>query len=769
MSEQDLIFENESKKLDVIEKVLPRVDAFEKVTGASIYVNDIDMNRLLFGKALRSEHAHAKIIRIDTSEAERLPGVIAVVTGKDFPVRGGEAIRDQPFLAIDRVRYVGEPVAAVAAESKRIAEKALTLIKVEYENLPAVFDVLQSMKPGAPLIHEDMANYPHIAVLNFVENTNICNYVQQTKGDVEKGFAESDYVFEDTFSTHMISHTPLEPHSAIVRVDLDGTITIWDSTAEPHRLRKDVADSLGIPLTKVRVIVPYVGGSFGVKAGMKAESIAIVLAMKVRGRPVKLVYDRDEVFEATATRHPSVTTIKTGVKKDGTIVARQMRIVYDTGAYAEKGPTVTLRGVLAGAGPYKIPHVKIEGYCVYTNHPVAGAFRGYGTPQPVWAYESQIDIIAKKLNLDPLELRLKNVLDEGDVNPIGQVVHGVGLKECLRKAAEGVQWYAHKDRDTGRGIACSVKSTKTPSSSAAFVSVEQDGSITVLTSTTEMGQGCKTILTKIVAEELGLPVEKVKISYPDTDTTPYDSSTSSSRSTFHMGNAVRLAAEDVKRQLKELASKILRVPAEKLEVKGGRVHVKGSPELQLSIPQLIGRAYAGGSIVGRGNYYSSDIGKHRGLHSDPPAYWMYGAQAAEVHVDKETGQIDVLRIAAAHDVGKAIDTVCCEQQIEGGVAQGVGFALLEEMTLSDGKILNANLHDYKIPTSLDVPKTMPIIVEAPINEGPFGAKGVGELPTAPTAPAIANAVCDAIGVRIKNLPLTPENVLKAIEEEKESS
>ena len=447
------------------------------------------------------------------------------MTGKDFPVRGGEAIRDQPYLAIDKVRYVGEAVAAVAAVTEKIAEEALTLIKVEYEKLPAVFDALQAMKPDAPLIHEDMASYPHIPVLNAVKDTNICNYVQQNKGDVEKGFAESDFVFEDTFTTNMVAHAQIEPHGAIALVDLNGKITVWVCNDGPHRLRKDLADALGVPLTKVRVIVPYIGGGFGGKGGLKVEAIAIALAMKVRGRPVKVVLDRDEVFKATAVRHSSVTTIKTGVKKDGTIVARKMKIVYDTGAYAEKGPTVCSMGVKAGAGPYKIPHVKIDGYCVYTNNPVAGAYRGYGTPQPAWACESQMDIIAKKLKLDPLEFRLRNALDEGDVNQLGQVVHGVGVKECLRKAAEAIQWHGRKDKDTGKGIACVIKATKTPSSSNAVVSVEQDGSISVLTSTVEAGQGSRTILTKIVAEELGLPADKVTISNPDSDVTPYDTST----------------------------------------------------------------------------------------------------------------------------------------------------------------------------------------------------------------------------------------------------
>ena len=763
MTRLDLIVEAESKKLDVIENVLTRVDAIEKVTGTAVYINDIEMKGLLFGKALRSIHAHAKILRIDTSKAEKYPGVVAVVTGKDFPITGGEAVRDQPFLAIDKVRYVGEPVAAVAAVTKKIAEEALNLITVEYEKLPAVFNVLDAMKSDAPLIHEDLASYRHLPIVNVVKDSNICNHLQKIKGDVEKGFKESDLVFEDTFTTHKVQHAPIEPHGAIARVDHDGRITIWVTNQGPHRLRKDLSEALGIPLAKIRIILPYLGGGFGGKLGLQVETIAIALAMKVKGRPVKIVYDRDEVFKATSTRHSTVTTIKTGVKKDGTIVARQMKIVYDTGAYADRGPAVCGMGVNDGAGPYKIPHAKIEGYCVYTNNPVAGAFRGFGAPQPAWACESQMDMIAKKLQIDPLEIRLKNALEEGDVNPLGQVVYGVSVKQCLRKAADAIEWHRPKHKDTGRGIACMFKEAGGASSSHAIVSVDQDGSVSVLMSTVEVGQGSRTIMTKIVAEELGLPIDRVVISNPDTDVTPIGEKTTGSRSTFYVGNAVRSAAKDVKRQAKELASTILGEPLGKLRVEGGIIHVTGSPEKDISIPQVIKRACAGSSIIGRGNYYTGDKIKNKEIFPEGIVFLMYGAQAAEVRVDKETGQIEVLKIAAAHDVGKAIDKKCCEQQIEGGVAQGLGYALTEEMVMSEGSILNPNLHDYKIPTSLDVPRITPIVVEVPSSEGPFGAKGLGEPPLVPTAPAIANAVYDAIGVRIKELPLTPENVLKAIE------
>jgi len=387
-----------------------RVDAIEKVTGGATYGDDLRFPNLLYGKALRSKYAHAKILNIDTSKAKKLPGVRAVVTGKDISALGGEALMDYPFLAIDKVRYVGEPIAAVAAVDEEIAEEAINLVEVEYEELPAIFDPLKAIEKNAPLIHEKLSTYRHLPVIHPIENSNICHHVQFIKGDVNKGFDESDFIFEDVFTTQMVQHCAIEPHMAVAQVDPAGGITVWVTNDAPHRLRKDLASALGVPLKKIRVISPpYMGGGFGGKGGLKVETICIALALKTNHRPVKMTLSREEVFTSSLVRHPSIVKLKTGVKKDGRLWAREATVIYDTGAYAEKGPTVTQQGCVAAVGPYKIPHVKVEGYCVYTNKQIAGAYRGYGHPQIAWAHESQMDIIAHKLGIDPVEIRLKTL------------------------------------------------------------------------------------------------------------------------------------------------------------------------------------------------------------------------------------------------------------------------------------------------------------------------------------------------------------------------
>ncbi|MBC7342477.1 MAG: xanthine dehydrogenase family protein molybdopterin-binding subunit [Clostridia bacterium] len=754
----------------IVGQPVTRVEALEKVTGVAVYGADVSLPGMLYAKVLRSPYAHARIKSIDISSALKAPGVRAVVTGEDLPgVLGGEAVKDMPFLAQGKVRYVGEPVAAVAAEDEAAAERALELIRVEYEELPAVLDPLEAMKDGAPLIHPELAKYQHIPAVKPVPGTNILSVDEFGKGDVEAGFAEADYIFEDTFTSHIVQHAPIEPHSVVAQVAPNGKITLWVPNDGPHRLRKDLSDALRIPLHRIRVISTYIGGGFGCKGGLKAEPVAIALALKANYRPVKLVLSREEVFEATIVRHATVITIKTGVKRDGTLVAREVRSVWDTGAYAEKGPTVCRQSTATSAGPYRIPHTRLVGYCVYTNKVIAGAYRGYGTPQVTWAYESQMDIIARKLGLDPLEFRLKNILREGDINATGQVAHSVGVEECLRRAAAAVSWEKqNRPRVTaegkyrGVGIACAGKNTKTPSGSAAFIQLNQDGTANVLTSTVEIGQGAKTIFAQIAAEVLGIPVEKVEVSGPDTDLTPFDASTTSSRSTFHMGNAVKLAAEDIIRQLRQLAAAAWDCPVEQVTMARGQAEANGQV---LTYQDIIKKHYgAGGSILGRGFFYPPEE-KGSGMWSSPSVFWMYSAHAVEVEVDPETGLVEVVKLAAAQDVGRPINPLNCLQQVEGGGVHGVGTAVMEQLLIdSKGRVLNPNLHDYKIPTAMDAPQIEAIIVEAPHRDGPFGAKGIGEVVITPTMPAVANAIEDAIGVRIKDLPLTPEKILKALQE-----
>jgi carbon-monoxide dehydrogenase large subunit len=739
-----------------------RIDAVEKIRGAAIYVADLKLPRMLFARTLRSPHPHARIRAINVEAALKLPGVAAVVTGQDLNALGGEAVRDMPFLARERVRYVGEPVAAVAAEEESIAEAAIQLIEVSYEELPAVFDPVLAAQPGAPLLHEQLEAYEHIGVVQPIAHSNIISVSEEIFGDVAQGFAASDHVWEDTFRMHTVQHGQIEPHCALAQWGVDGKIVVWTPNDGPHRLRKELADALAVPLTRIQVNVPYLGGGFGGKGGLKAEAVTIALAKKVSPRPVKLIMTREEVFSATLVRHAAVVTVKTGVKADGTLVAREVTAHWDTGAYAEKGPTVVKQAMCAAAGPYRIPHVRLVGYCVYTNKVTAGAYRGYGTPQVTWAYESQTDMIGRRLGIDPLDFRLKNLLREGDTMPTGQRAQAIGLEECLKRVAAELRWHERPRPGRGKGLACTYKNTKTPSGSAAHLTLNQDGTVNVLSSTVEIGQGAKTILAQIVADELGIPVRKIVISFPDTDTTPFDASTTSSRSTFHMGNAVRIAADDIKAQLRELGSRLWHCPAQQIEVGDGQAKVRGQEKAAASYEALVKKFYgAGGSILGRGFYYP-EATEGGGMWSAPSVFWMYGVQGAEVEVDRDTGQVKILKLVAAHDVGRAINPVTCSGQIEGGAVHGASSTVAEEVLMENGRILNANLHDYKMFTALDAPEVVPIIVEAPHQEGPYGAKGIGEPVLSPTAPAIANAVEDAVGARIQELPLTCEKVLRAL-------
>jgi carbon-monoxide dehydrogenase large subunit len=756
----------EVERYTTVGKSVQRIDALEKVTGRALYGDDLRFPDALYGKVLRSPYSHAKIKRIDTSEAAKVPGVKTIVAGSDAPYRGGEAIRDQPFLAVGKVRFAGEAVAAVAAETEEIAERAIELIKVEYEPIPSVFDPVEAIKPRAPLVHEELHSYAHMPIVNPVKGTNICAKFEFNQGNIEEGFKDADYVFEETFSFPSGHHAQIEPFMAVAQADVNGKVTIWVPNDAPHRLRKDLADAMGIPFEKVRVITPpYMGGGFGGKGGLKVEMVCIALAMRTHFRPVKIVLTREEVFTSSLMKHAAVVTVKTGVKKDGTIVASHSRLYYNTGAYAEKGPTVTLHGCESGVGPYKIPNAKVEGYCVYTNRPVAGALRGYGLPQSSWAHETLIDMIAVKLGIDPLELRLKNAVEEGSINPTrGDALTSVGLKESLLKAAKEIEWGKPRPPYRGVGIACEYKATKTPSGSAAFVKVEQDGSASIITSAVEVGQGVKTILAQIVSEELGVPVQRINVTTPDTDYTPFDASTTASRATFHMGNAVRLAAKDAKEQLLALAAPVLGVDAKDLEAINGEIRAKGTGR-KISIAEAIKSRYkAGQTVLGRGSYYPEIQGT---MFSARSVFYMYGTQAVELEVDPETGKITILKVAAAHDVGKAINPMACEGQIEGGVVQGIGTAIFEEVKYDDGgRMLNPNFRDYRVPTAADAPEIAPIIVEAAHEEGPFGAKGIGEMTLVSTPTAIGNAIFNATGIRIKDLPITQEKMFDLLKKRK---
>ena len=753
------------KEYSTVGKSVTRVDARDKARGTAIYIVDMKFAGMLHGKVLYSKYPHARIVSIDTSRAKSLPGVRAVITGQDMPFLHGESLHDQPFLAVGKVRYMGEAVAAVAAVDEETAEAALDLIEVAYEELPAVTDPREAMKQGAPILHEKLGEYYHPPVISPVPGTNICNRTQVRKGDIEQGFKEADYIYEDTFTTQMTQHATIEPHAAVCMVTPDGKLTLWGNNDSPYRARREIAVALKLPLHRVRIVgAPYIGGNFGGKGGLKAEAIAVALAWNLRGRPVRVVFTREEEFCSSVVRHPTVITLKTGVKKDGAIVARQTTCLWDTGAYAEKGPTVSRMGGASSAGVYDIPHVSIDSYCVYTNNQVSGALRGYSGPQTAWAYESQMDMIAQRLGLDPVQIRLKNAYDEGSIHSGGQVLHDVTLKTCLNKVAEVMEWGKPSTVPyRGRGIAFGERFIKTPFASAAFLKVNEDGTVDVISSTSEVGQGGETTLCQIAAEELGVPLENVSKAAPDTAYTPFDESTTSSRSTFHMGNAVRLAARDAKEQILQMAGKQMKVPVEELTIKDGNVQVTGKPDTATPIGQVLRRRYgASGSVLGRGFYFPEGLAAEGEYFTFNCIFWMYCAQGAEVEVDPRTGKVKVLRIVAAHDTGTAINPKNCIEQIAGSLSFGLGFAFYEDLIRENGKTINPSFLSYKIPTTLDMAPIEAYLVEPHFEPGPFGAKAIGEPASVPTAPAIANAIADAIGVRITDLPITPDKILAAL-------
>ena len=759
-------------ELSVVGKRVPRVDAREKVTGEAIYAADIKLSNMLYGKILRSTHSHARIVKVDTTEALRLPGVKAVVTSKDLhsDSRYGGFLKDQQPFAVDKVRYIGEPIAAVAATAEEIADKALDLIKVQYEKLPAVFDPEEAMKADAPIIHESLDSY--VGVWNMIKKGNVCTHVKLNRGDVEKGFKEADLVFEDRFTTQIVHNVYIEPHAAVATVDHSGKITVWTSTQGVFSARSMLAEALGVPLAKIRVIAPKIGGGFGGKSSDILIEPACALLSQKTGRPVKIVMTRKEEFIASNPRHACVTMIKSGCMKNGTLVAREIKLIYDTGAMSSTGPLTVCIGVYTAAGPYRIPNVKIDGYCVYTNKINCGAMRGFGAPQATFATESHMDIMAEKIGIDPLKFRLKNGFElRGDVAPTGQVMENVGLKETLRLAARHGMWGKKiEGKNRGRGIACFQFHTG-GYPSCAYVKINEDGTIGLLAEALDIGQGSDTVLCQIAAEELGVPLEDINLITGDTDATPYDLMTVADRVTYTAGNAVRIAAQDAKRQLLERAAQMLEAKVDDLELKDRMVFVKGSPGKMIPLIGLSMEAHyhnRKGPIIGKGVFFPEDEvydpksvegGTDISMHAP-----NYITQVAEVEVDIRTGKVEVLKITTAQDVGFPINPLSLEGQMQGAIVQGIGYALTEGYSVEAGEVLNHSFKEYKIAGALDVPEIETLLVEEKIKEGPYGAKGAGNPPIVPTAPAIANAIYDAIGVRIKDLPITPEKVLKAIKE-----
>ena len=759
--------------LKIVGKDVQRIDVREKATGKAKYALDLTFPGMLIGKILRSPYPHAKIVNINVSKAERLKGIKAVLTGKDVPkVLFGDYLNDQPVLAFDKVRFIGEPVAAVAALDADTAEEALNLIEVDYEELKPIFDPEKALEDNTNLIHDDLWGYERFPVAHPVKGTNICDHYKLRKGDVDKAFKEAYRVYEDRFTTQRVHHCYLESHVIIADVDTSGNIVVYGSLQSPHISRDALARVFEVPASKVRVIVPYVGGGFGGKSKLKLEPISVCLS-QAAGRPVKITMSREEVFTSSVGRHPVIVDIRMGVNRDGEILASRMKIVWDTGAYGDDGPCVSFAAGTVAPGPYKIPNVCVDSYCVYTNQSVGGAMRGFGLPQVTFAHESLMETIAEDLGIDPVEIRLKNAVEEGSESAIGETLHSVGLKETINKVAQATD--LEKKRPVGRGVGIASGHLFTANflPDSAIVRVNDDGSIELFKGSVEMGQGTNIVLSQIVSEVMDIPVDEISTAMIDTEFTPHAWGTISSRQTFCSGNAVKIAAEDARKQLFDVAADKLKASPDDLVCAHGRVFVKGEPERSATLEEIARHSYytKSGPIIGKGSYSQKELvfmDPETGMSTQYWQYYMYGTQVAEVEVDRETGDVNVLKLAIACDVGKAINPFNCDRQIEGGVLMAVGYSLHEELTLDGGKIVNANFVDYKLPRAKDVPEVIPIIVEAPHQDGPFGAKGLGEMPSIPTAPAISNAVYDAIGVRIKNLPITPEKILKALKEKGDS-
>ena len=767
-----------------IGKTFRRLDYETKVTGRAQYLADMTMPGMLHGKILRSPYPHARINRIDASKAEKVPGVMAVLTRDDIlhdegiePFYG-PVFKDQTIVATEKVRHVGDPVAAVAALTIDAAEAAVKLIEVDYEELPAVLNIDEALKPGAMLVHDSVklptSGFADLAEIKPIEGTNLCTHFRLNRGDIDKGFAEADQVFEDTFTLPATQHSFLETHACIASVEPGGRITVWATTQNPFVVRTQLANIFKVPVAKVRVIVPYLGGGYGGKVYPKVEPITVALSQKA-GRPVRLVLSREEVFY-TITKHAAVIRMKTGVRKDGTLIARECEIHLDTGAYAEIGPRVAKKSGYTAAGPYKIPNLKIDSYSVYTNKPPAGAFRGFGVSQSAWAVESQMDIIAAALKIDPVELRKQNGYNEGDKFVTEETLRAVGLKECIDEVAKSIGWETKTVKGSkvqvsiggnlrrGKGLACMIKATITPSISCAVVKLNEDASLSIYTGTVEMGQGSETVLAQIAGKELGIPMPTIQVLGVDTDVVPYDLTTSSSRSTFHMGKAVQLASQDIKRQLQEIVAKEYGVPEDKISFADGKIRL---PETQLDYAEVMFKRFGmqGGTLVGEGQVKTST--KDEFGEKSTSAFWFLAAGAAEVEVDIDTGKFKLLKYASAVDVGKALNPLGCRQQLAGAAITGMGQAMFEEIAYDNGQLINPNLVDYVLPSLGDMPPVIDsIAVEVPDRNGPFGAKGIGESALIPVAPAIANAIYDAVGVRIRDLPIKAEKIFLALAESK---
>ena len=736
---------------------VPRGDGPEKVLGAAEYAVDVCRSGMLWGKALRSPLPHARVLSIDTSRAERLPGVRAVLTAKDIPrTLVGRKLKDHPVLAQERVRFVGEKVAAVAAVSLEVAEEALGLIDVDYEELPSVFDPLEALDPEAPILHPELQSYRGLAQPIY-NPSNEFDILHRRKGDVLRGFAESDFLFEHTFTTQMMHQGYLEPHACLVEVDGAGRVQIWANNKSPYNLRKQLADATGLSLNRIVLYPCTIGGDYGGKGSFMDVPLCYHLA-RTSGRPVKMIMTYAEELMAGNPRHPSVVTVKTGVKKDGRMWARQTQMVFGAGAYGGFVPTTNLGGSRYSGGCYRIPHLHLISRMVYTNNVPCGHMRAPGEAQCLFAVESHTDMIAREMGVDPYEFRLQNAIRDGDVNSFSEGgnepkgFRNVKARETLRSAAQAAGWERHRPKAVGRGMSLAHRAPG-GGVSTAIVSIDREGYITLRTPIWDTGTAAQTILRQIVAEELTIPVDDVRLKELDTDALSNDSGVGAGRVTHLAGWATQKAARDLKQNLMTLAASLLECPPEEIVIQKSRCMLRGIPESAFPLSRLVAKATAssGQPLESRFEYRAGE-----------PDITSFCVQVAEVEVDTETGQIRILKIVTAHDVATILHPVAHQGQIEGAFVQGLGFALMEHLDSEKGRISTLNLGEYKLPNILDLPELITVLVDKGPGSLPYDGKGIGEASLAPVSPAIANAIADAVGVRITDLPITAEKVYQKL-------
>ncbi|MBM3144589.1 MAG: xanthine dehydrogenase family protein [Chloroflexi bacterium] len=760
----------------------PRLDNRKKVTGAATYADDMQFGSgLLYARILHSPHPHALIKSINISRAKALPGVKAVVTGEDFPGFIGLYLQDRHIFCRDRVRYVGDPVAGVAATSEEIAVKAVNLIEVEYEVLEPVVNPEFGASPDAPLVHPQLSEYKVVPFILPQAGTNISNLFKVRKGDVGAAWEKCAAIVERKYRIPHIQHVPIEPHVAIAQVDETGEVTLWGSSQSPFAQRNLIAQALGISQSDMRVVAPYVGGGFGSKAGVSMEALAVAIATKVRGRPVKLRLTREEEFYTAFVRQELISYFKMGCDKNGKILAMENRFYWGGGAYTEYGVNVTRAAGYSSTGPYEVPNVKTDSYCVYTNHPVGGPMRGFGMPEMHTGLEQCIDDLAHEIGIDPVEIRRRNCIREGSILVTGSKMHPTGLPQCIEETAKAIQWGqkaspSAPNKRRGKGTAIMWKAPAMPpnAGSSAWVELAEDGTVTVGLGGQDLGQGTFTVCAQMAAAALGVPYESVRIATPvDTRFSPYEWQTVASRLTWSMGNAVVSAAQDARRQILDLVSEAWGEDPEDLDIRNGVVvSYKSEQEIPLKdmviygLPKPNDSGWMGGPIRGRGKFmptYVTSLDPETGQGERAVVHYTTGSQSVELEVDLDTGQVEILRGASSFDVGKAINPEMVKAQMEGGFVQGLSSALFEEMKMVDGYMQNPSFVDYRIATTTDAPSDLQsVIVEVPQDDGPWGARGIGEHSMVATAAAIANAIFDAVGIRMEGPPFSAEKIYLAM-------